>query len=132
MRFLFAAIALTASSFVAVDAKPVLPFRGRGCASAITDEIKELFENDFRLLRTAFKTDSASFKGEPGPANINVYFHAITKDNTPEGGNIPDEHIHQQIDVLNTAYKSTGIQFNLQKINKVRKPTWFTGVAPGK
>ncbi|KAJ3530789.1 hypothetical protein NMY22_g8424 [Coprinellus aureogranulatus] len=72
------------------------------------------------------------FKGEnAGPAQINVYFHAIMKDNTPEGGNIPDDQIKSQIAVLNGAYNSTGIQFNLQKINKVLKPTWFTGVAPG-
>lgn len=139
MRFFSAAtaIVLTATTLVVVDAKPVLPFRGRGCASAITDEVKEIFEKDFRLLRTVLtgtSSDAASFKGDgaPGPANISVTFHAIMKDNTPEGGNIPDENFHQQMDVLNKAYQSTGLQFNLKEIKKVLKPTWFKEVAPGK
>lgn len=136
MRFLATAtaIVLTASTLV-VDAKPVKAFRGRGCASAITDEVKEIFEKDFRLLRTVLtgtSSSSAAFKGEAGPATVDVHFHAIMKDNTLEGGNVPDETFAQQIDVLNAAYNSTGLQFKLEKVNRVLKPTWFKDVAPGK
>ena len=130
MRFLsiIPAAVVLAVSLVA-DAGPVLPFRGRGCASTITDEVKQRFESEFRALRTL---SPASFKGKSGPTTVNVYFHVIMKDATPAGGNIPDTQITQQLAVINEAYNSTGINFHLKKVNKVLKPTWFTGVAPAK
>jgi hypothetical protein len=39
-------------------------------------------------------------------------------------GQVSDEGIAAQMDVLNAAYESTGVQFRLQKVNRVKKKRW--------
>ena len=41
-----------------------------------------------------------------------------------------DDQIHNQMDVLNQAYSQTGLNFELQSINKVPNEDWFNNVAP--
>ena len=89
MKFSFAvipaALALYASTFVA--AKPVLQFKGRGCTNSITDKLKAVLEDDFRLQRSSFSFDGAKLS-----PSIDVYFHVISKDGTVEGGNLSYVH----------------------------------------
>lgn len=130
MRFIaFIPAALVLALSLAADAKPVLAPRARGCGSSITEEVQQRFESDFRRLRTLAP---ASFKnsGKAGPVTVPVNFHVVMKDNTRDGGNIPDDKVREQIAVINAAYNSTGVNFTLRKVNRVYKPTWFTGVAP--
>ncbi|KAF6750421.1 hypothetical protein DFP72DRAFT_911117 [Ephemerocybe angulata] len=117
-----AAVVLYASTFAAAKAVPA--FKGRGCASSLTDKVKEAFESEFRSLRNLKSTES--FKSGP----LDVYFHVIMKDDTVAGGNISNATVNKQIDVLNAAYGSAGVQFNLKEVSWLNKPEWFTGVAP--
>lgn len=60
---------------------------------------------------------------------IPVYFHVIQSSTAPNGG-VTDAMITNQMSVLNAAYASAGISFNLVSINRVTNDTWFT-VTPG-
>ncbi|EFI26949.1 metalloprotease [Coprinopsis cinerea okayama7 len=98
----------------------------RGCGNEIDEATKEALEEDFRLNRVAA---SSSFRAAPPPP-INVFFHIVSKDETPEGGNISDDVIAQQMDVLNTAFKPSGVQFRLKDVTRNVNATWFGSVAP--
>ncbi|KAJ2931937.1 hypothetical protein H1R20_g5162, partial [Candolleomyces eurysporus] len=119
-----AALALYASTFVA--AKPVLPFKGRGCINSISDKLKATLEDDFRSQRSSLSFLTGGKSSPP----VDVYFHVISKDGTVEGGNLSNDTINAQMAVLNTAYQSTGVKFNLKEVTRNLNPTWFQNVGP--
>jgi len=51
--------------------------------------------------------------------------HVITKNDTLEGGNIPDTQITAQMKVLNDDYAKTGLSFNLINTTRTRNASWF-------
>ena len=51
-----------------------------------------------------------------------MYFHVTFENKTLAGGHIQDQQIIDQMSVLNTDYKKTGLSFKLAKIT-VRLPT---------
>lgn len=57
--------------------------------------------------------------------NVPVYFHVIQSSSSPNGG-VTDTMIRNQISVMNGAFASSGITFNLVSINRVTNNTWFT------
>ncbi|KAJ2913495.1 hypothetical protein MD484_g6927, partial [Candolleomyces efflorescens] len=116
-----AALALYASTFAA--AKPIIT--GRGCINSIGDKLKATLEDDFRLQRSTF-----SLKGGKTSSAIDVYFHVIHKDDTVEGGNISDQTVDAQMAVINAAYQSTGVKFNLKEVNRNLNATLFENVGP--
>jgi hypothetical protein len=65
--------------------------------------------------------DAAAFE----PTEIPVVFHVISKATGSGGGNLSDERVQAQIDVLNEAYAGTGFSFVLEKITRTVKPQWF-------
>ncbi|RYH13451.1 zinc metalloprotease [archaeon] len=60
---------------------------------------------------------------------IKTYFHIIS--NSTGGGDITDETVHEQIDVLNTGFNRYGFKFNLASVNRVVNDNWYHMV-PGK
>jgi hypothetical protein len=57
---------------------------------------------------------------------INVYWHTIT--NSSGQGAPTTTQINNQISVLNSAYSSTGWQFNLVSVDTTADNTWYTAV----
>ncbi|RLK58560.1 zinc metalloprotease [Actinokineospora cianjurensis] len=58
------------------------------------------------------------------PEATKVYVHVIAKDETPEGGNVPDSVIDKQLEVLNADFGSTGFSFAVQEITRTVNEAW--------
>ena len=58
---------------------------------------------------------------------IPTYVHVITNGTA---GNVSDQMIASQISVLNAAYASTGVSFNLVSTDRTSNATWYT-MSPG-
>jgi hypothetical protein len=65
--------------------------------------------------------------GTEAISNIPVAFHVIyqTRRGTTEG-NIPQQWIDDQIDVLNAAFAGTGFGFSLASVDRTENRRWFT------
>lgn len=59
-------------------------------------------------------------------AVIPVYFHVINKGLGLENGDITEQMIQDQMNVLNQAYASTGYSFNLVATDRTTQATWFS------
>jgi hypothetical protein len=57
---------------------------------------------------------------------INVYWHVINNGTSTSAGNISDQSIAGQINVLNAAYASTGWQFTLVGTDRTTNASWYT------
>ncbi|KAF4601924.1 hypothetical protein EYR40_005125 [Pleurotus pulmonarius] len=68
--------------------------------------------------------------GEPTSPKLNVYWHVVSKDDTLEGGNVPESQITEQLEVLNKAYVSTGISWNLVNVSRTINEEWFNEASP--
>jgi len=55
---------------------------------------------------------------------INVYFHVVSNGST---GNISDQMINSQMNVLNAANAQWGWSFNLVSVDRTSNATWFNG-----
>jgi hypothetical protein len=55
--------------------------------------------------------------------------HVISQDDTLDGGNIPDRQITAQIEVLNSDYGPSGINFMLVNVTRTANAAWFNSVA---
>lgn len=61
---------------------------------------------------------------------IDVHFHVIYEKDSEAGGNVPDEQLEAQIDVLNEAYSNMGIAWKLADTDRTEDADWFSGVGP--
>ncbi|KAL0956985.1 hypothetical protein HGRIS_003086 [Hohenbuehelia grisea] len=59
-------------------------------------------------------------------AKIRIHWMAVSQDDSIGGGNVPDEVINKQIELLNSDYAPTGFQFELTKIERVVNPNIFS------
>ncbi|MQA26713.1 MAG: zinc metalloprotease [Micromonosporaceae bacterium] len=65
-------------------------------------------------------------------ATVPTVVHVIMEDETRAGGNLPDQMINAQMDVLNDAFAGqtggadTGFRFDLVKVTRTVNPTWYT------
>jgi len=64
------------------------------------------------------------------PTYVNVYVHVINKGTGIANGDIPQSMIDDQMDVLNAAYSSTGVRFQLISVDRTTNSTWYT-MSPG-
>lgn len=78
---------------------------------------------DRRAAQPASRHQSASFI-------IKVYWNVVYADSTLDGGNIPDQTIDKQIEVLNQAFQSTNVAFHLASLDRVQNASWFNEAAP--
>jgi hypothetical protein len=97
-------------------------FRDRGEAEAEVEQLK--FQNDLkqRGIGTTIPLRTGGV--------INVYFHVINQGIGIENGDLSLSMIQGQIDVLNTAYASTGWTFNLVSVDRTTNSSWYT-MGPG-
>jgi hypothetical protein len=95
--------------------------------------------NNLSTLFSQFKNSPlyhSLYHAKSTGAAIPVTFHVIRSGNLLDDGNVPDEALIEQIDVLNRAFAGTtgGVRtpyrFRLQGINQVLRPEWHR-LAPG-
>jgi len=98
----------------------------RVCASFVTPEEVAAAEKHFASHRIAHNAKTAA----NATVEVEVVFHVISKDDTPAGGNVFDDQIAQQIDVLNKDYKSTNLVFKLTNTTRTVNEEWFDTAAP--
>jgi len=97
--------------------------RSRSCGVHISAERLRKGEARFRSHRAAPVPENAT-------TTLDLYFHVVYANQTVEGGYVPDERIHDQVDVMNRDYSSTGVQWNLKSISRIESPDWFFNIAP--
>ena len=57
---------------------------------------------------------------------IDVHFHVVNKGTGVKNGDVSDEMIDKQIEVLNDAYKGTGYSFRLKTVDRTTNKQWYT------
>jgi hypothetical protein len=62
---------------------------------------------------------------QAGPVTIPVVFHVIRKEKGNVGGDLSDERIAEQIEVLNDAFTGTDFSFELVDTTRTTQPEWF-------
>jgi hypothetical protein len=95
---------------------------GRRCGTVIDAQDAELAEQRFQELRAA----QVGQVDEATGGVINVYVHVINKGSGIANGDVSDSTIQSQINVLNSAYASTGWQFALADVDRTTNTTWYT------
>lgn len=120
------------------DATPSSAARSRGGDAGDDGAEKEYKAEQARLAKGDAKTIQASGKGPggggggtpPPPAVtggvIPVYVHVINKGSGIANGDVPDSQITSQINVLNSAYASTGWSFSLAGTDRTNNASWYT------
>src|SRR5690606_23447460 len=81
---------------------------------------RKALEADFNFRRSALGALAAEAAG----GVINVYFHVIRS--SSGAGNVTDQQIQSQINVLNNAYASAGWSFVLAGTTRTSNNTWYT------
>ncbi len=83
------------------------------------------------VAETDFAVRLAKLKDNPdldvSSGVINVYFHVINKGSGVANGDISTTMINDQINVLNTAFGSSGWTFNLVSTDRTTNSTWYNG-----
>ncbi|TDD94994.1 zinc metalloprotease [Actinomadura rubrisoli] len=73
------------------------------------------FHDRIGRLATAGRTTTAAI-------TVRVHFQVVYG----SAGNIPDATLNRQVDVLNTAYASSGVSFTLAEIKRTNNAAWFS------
>ncbi|PFH50221.1 hypothetical protein AMATHDRAFT_75717 [Amanita thiersii Skay4041] len=119
----FKSVLIVLLSVTLAIAGPVANQGSRACGTYISDEDIAAAEADFQLNQVEpIQTKGATL--------LNVYFHVVAANQTLAGGWIPDSQINQQMDVVNSAYSSTGIGFTLVSTDRTVNANWFNSVSP--
>ena len=100
---------------------------GRRCGSHMSAEKMQAAEKDFQTKFAALVEANGGIAPQ-APRTFNVYWHTITS--TTGAGAVTATQIQNQINVLNSAFASTGFSFNLVSTDTTANNTWYTA-GPG-
>jgi hypothetical protein len=92
---------------------------GLRCGSKMNPEMMKEAERDFLSKLQGVEQIN------PQARVIPVYFHVIGSTTNTSGG-VTDQMISSQMSVLNNAYASAGISFNLVSVDRTVNNTWYT------
>ncbi|KAG9044599.1 hypothetical protein FS837_007886 [Tulasnella sp. UAMH 9824] len=126
-------LALTITTLLAaISAFAVPGAEGRNCGSNPTASQVAKAEAQYVDDLAADGLSPQSFRSFTTAAtkNIQVYWHVIRSGNSLSQGNIPDDQIVNQINVLNKAYASCGISFTLAGTDRTTNADWFNSAGP--
>ncbi|MBC7931872.1 MAG: zinc metalloprotease [Rubrivivax sp.] len=98
--------------------------RNRSCATKHPDEETALLIDDAHMRFRQSRKASGMAEARTGKVNVNVYFHVIT--NTSGQGNVSDQAIANQIQVLNNGFANTIYQFTLLQTDRTANNSWYT------
>lgn len=97
---------------------------GRRCGSHLSEDTVARIEQSIAAKRAQSAVPTVT------GGVIDVYFHVINNGSGIENGDVPDEQIQDQMDVLNAAYAASGWSFNLISVDRTLNATWYT-MTPG-
>ncbi|KAJ7277967.1 metalloprotease [Mycena rebaudengoi] len=97
----------------------------RKCGTVISDEDLIASEARFAALRV---TPVPSLDFAPQEATLNIFYHVVSEDETPAGGNVPDDQLEAQTAVMNAAYAGSGITWVTAGVTRTVNATWFNEV----
>jgi hypothetical protein len=98
----------------------------RYCPVHPSDEELAAMEGDFEARKAASGlTEADNVTG----GVINVYFHVVNRGTSVSNGNISDQMVTDQMNVLRAAFAPTGWSFNLVQTTRTTNTTWFNGCA---
>lgn len=103
--------------------KPVEVRGERACATDHDPEKIAKAEKDF-AERTALRQSLGEAANVNG-GTINVYFHVVSSGTSASQGNISDQMINAQMNVLNNAFSQWGWTFNLVATSRTVNATWY-------
>lgn len=127
------------------DKKPVIVRGNRYCATDHDPEKIAAAEADFavRLANMRGGNSPADARGgkkppksptptptpPPPPAGgvINVYFHVINQGSGSANGDVSQNWIDDQMDVLNAAFAIYNFSFNLMSVDRTTNASWYNG-----
>jgi len=124
LTFLLGALA----SFVAALPRPSPqsdPTAGRSRECGVRISSKRLRDGEAR-----FRSHRLAPVPENSTTTMNIYFHVVYANETTEGGFLPDQQIYDQVAVMNRDYNSTGVQWSLKSISRIKSDDWFRNIAP--
>ncbi|KAG6810253.1 hypothetical protein H0H92_012700 [Tricholoma furcatifolium] len=67
-------------------------------------------------------------RNEGGPVVLNIYWHVVSESKEESGGNVPDDVITKQIDILNDYTSQLGFQWKLAGVDRTVNPIWFKAI----
>ncbi len=82
-------------------------------------------EADLQQLQSRVSAQAASSVRPIGSVTIPVYFHVINQGTGATNGDVPLTAIHDQIAVLNNAYRTTPFVFSLVSVDRTTNSAWF-------
>ncbi|KAF8665777.1 hypothetical protein AX16_000224 [Volvariella volvacea WC 439] len=97
----------------------------RRCGTTISEQEKLALEAHAHRLNGPL--NYPAFAG----STIDVHFHVISEDSSPNGGYVNDTQIWDQLGVLNQAYNGTNITWILASVSRVTNADWFHNAGPG-
>ncbi|KAK7044542.1 extracellular metalloprotease [Favolaschia claudopus] len=125
-----ASISLLLSAVSSAFASPVLNGLPANLTSVIGRCGTDLNDTQIILAEKHFLLNKVNTVGASGLTIINVYWHVIRSRNDLYGGNIPDNQISDQINVLNSDYRDGSIRFTLVETTRTTNADWFDNAAP--
>jgi hypothetical protein len=109
------------------EKEPVVSRSDRLCGTDHSPERIAFAEEDFRMRRDELaKSGNTEAENVTGGA-INVYFHVVNQGTSISNGNISDQMITDQMNVLNAAFAGWGWSFNLIATTRTTNATWYNG-----
>lgn len=105
--------------------KPVRVINERVCGTDESPAKVAAMEQDFKARLAARAKNGLAAANVTG-GTINVYWHVINNGSSASQGNISDQQINSQINVLNAAYASTGWSFSLTAVDRITNSSWYT------
>jgi len=100
----------------------------RRCGNELSDEQVKSYESTFQSRLAA-----AANLPKPNAAGgtVQVYFHVINTGNSLDEGNVSDDQIKAQINVLNEGYNTTSLNFVLANTTRTTNADWFSNSVSG-
>ncbi|KAL9618634.1 MAG: hypothetical protein Q9160_006675 [Pyrenula sp. 1 TL-2023] len=125
MRF---AIYLAASAAVASAIS--LPVRQADVDESLTCDVEA--DQDFldyseqMRIQESSEPDASTAAAAAAVTNVDIWFHVVAVDQTPDGGWVSDDKINQELANLNNAFEPHGFHFAKQGITRTVNVQWST------
>lgn len=113
---------LNASTLMGLLATLGTTYASRKCATP--DPPAELLAKSRELKAQADALKEAGVMVSKAPITVNAWFHVVSASETLADGNITDEMLQDQIEVLNDNFAPHSIQFNLTGTTRTVNSTW--------
>ncbi|KAL7268762.1 hypothetical protein RUND412_008600 [Rhizina undulata] len=86
---------------------------------------QEMLEASAQMARQAAEDEVNGVVSFAATLTVDTYFHVLRSGTAESQGNIPDDDLYAQLDVLNADYASAGISFNLVNITRTTNSNWY-------